>query len=122
MVIENIPPISFAIPPCANLGGSIRHRFYPAKLLSRILVLILVILSPITFSNNSIPNFQPDCETACHISVGSVRKTAISAPGRRKPARIRTSAAKAKQLSTPILQSANHNPPSPSRAPPSVAS
>lgn len=33
---------------------------YIARDLSRLLILILLVLSPLTFSNDKIPNFQPD--------------------------------------------------------------
>jgi hypothetical protein len=50
--------------------------------LSRLLILILIILSPLTFSNNSIPNFQPDCETSYSTSANSTRKVVVSIPAK----------------------------------------
>lgn len=34
----------------------------PMRRLSHLLIIILVILSPLTFSNDDIPNFEPKCE------------------------------------------------------------
>ena len=45
------------------------HRPFFRRYLSHLLIAILLILAPITFSNDNIPNFQPECETRSSLRV-----------------------------------------------------
>lgn len=44
----------------------------PKRCLSKLLILLLLLLAPITFSSDNIPNFQPECETSSTIGIKTV--------------------------------------------------
>lgn len=65
-------------PPWNRAGHNLLLGPYIARDLSRLLILIIIILSPLTFSNNNIPNFKPDCETHYTKSAKSIRKVVVA--------------------------------------------
>jgi hypothetical protein len=56
------------------------RKLFFKRYLSNLLMAILLLLAPITFSNDSIPNFQPECEASSFLR--SAESTAV-APFRR---------------------------------------
>lgn len=95
------------------LGGNFISRD-----LSRLLILILLILSPLTFSNDNIPNFQPDGVSSYSLSTKAGCTVAVLQPD------APSSAILTEALAT-TLQSPNSHPlisytvsSQPSRAPP----
>ena len=48
------------------------------RLLSQILIIILLLLGPITFTTANIPNFQPDCETGSSQRIKATIRVAVS--------------------------------------------
>jgi hypothetical protein len=53
--------IQSVVSPSAGVAFSPRLRRFLHRDLSPLLIIILLCLSPLTFSNENIPNFQPDC-------------------------------------------------------------
>jgi hypothetical protein len=51
-------------------------QFPLRRILSHSLITILLFLSPMTFSTDKVPNFQPDCET--HNSLKEKSRTALA--------------------------------------------
>jgi hypothetical protein len=48
------------------------------RLLSQILIIILLLLGPVTFTTANIPNFQPDCEAGSYTSARTTVRVAIA--------------------------------------------
>lgn len=62
--------------PAGSISSPLMRRFLHRDL-SPLLIVILLFLAPLTFSNEKIPNFQPDCttsfsqpETRCILAIG----------------------------------------------------
>lgn len=62
--------------PAGGISSPLLRRFLHRDL-SPLLIVILLFLAPLTFSNEKIPNFQPDCttsyshsETRCTLAIG----------------------------------------------------
>jgi len=58
---------SAASPPLVGLASPLLRRFLHRDL-SPLLIVILLFLAPLTFSNEKIPNFQPDCAASFSLS------------------------------------------------------
>jgi hypothetical protein len=67
------------LPHILVVRSCLRGNFI-ARDLSRLLILILLILSPLTFSNDNIPNFQPDGVSSYSISTKASRTVAVILP------------------------------------------
>lgn len=50
------------------------------RMLSQMLFIVLLLLGPITFATDSVPNFQPDCENVVFLVTKAIVKVAIIAP------------------------------------------
>jgi hypothetical protein len=105
------------VPNSLVARSDLRGRFI-ARDLSRLLVLILLVLSPLTFSNDNIPNFQPDGVSSYSLSTKNNSTVAVMQPD--KPTKITAAEA---TVNTP--HSPNSDPhispllsSQPSRAPP----
>lgn len=64
--------------PPVNAGSSLLLRRFLHRDLSPLLIVILLFLSPLTFSNEKIPNFQPDCATSFSVRAGPRYSIAIT--------------------------------------------
>lgn len=53
-------------------------RFSPRMILSKSLIAILLLLSPLTFSTDTVPNFQPDGETGSYNRARTSVRVAIT--------------------------------------------
>jgi hypothetical protein len=73
----NIPIQIFSDLPKSGAGRSFLRSHFIDRDLSRLLILILLILSPLTFSNDNIPNFQPDGVSNFSLSTKSCRTVAV---------------------------------------------
>lgn len=62
-------------------GRSYLCNRFIARDLSRLLILILLILSPLTYSNDSIPNFAPDGVSSCFLFKKDSCTVAVMGPG-----------------------------------------
>lgn len=58
--------------PVLLRGRNLKRCFSP------LLIVIFLFLAPITYSNNSIPNFQPDVETGSNLRIKTVSAVAVS--------------------------------------------
>ena len=115
---SNIPiQHSSDLPNTVTARSYLRGRFI-ARDLSRLLVLILLVLSPLTFSNDNIPNFQPDGVSSYSLSTKNNFAVAVMQPD--KPTKI--TAAEATVTTPHSPNSDPHISPilssQPSRAPP----
>ncbi|MDD2366177.1 MAG: hypothetical protein PHN84_08445 [Desulfuromonadaceae bacterium] len=65
-----------------NTNKTLSCRCLPKRFLFHQLIFILLFLSPLTFSNNDVPNFQPECEVASTLRSKAPRAAAeiISSP------------------------------------------
>jgi hypothetical protein len=96
-----------------------KGQFPLRRILSHSLITILLFLSPITFSTDKVPNFQPDCET--HISLKEKSRTALAVLRNivsEKTAVSEIQAAPSFILSSVFLLKGTASFSSPSRAPP----
>lgn len=50
------------------------------RLLSQLLIIILLLLGPITFTTANIPNFQPDCEAGRYLNIKAAVTVAVVSP------------------------------------------
>lgn len=57
-----------ALPP-TPAGKLFLHKLFFRRYLSHLLIATLLLLTPITFSNDNIPNFQPECETRSAVRI-----------------------------------------------------
>lgn len=71
---QAVPPSVFS--PAGAISSPLLRRFLHRDL-SPLLIVILLFLAPLTFSNEKIPNFQPDCTTSyphsemrCTLAIG----------------------------------------------------
>jgi len=53
-----------------------KGQFPLRRVLTQSLIVILLFLSPLTFSTDKVPNFQPDCET--HVVLKEKSRTAVA--------------------------------------------
>ena len=84
---NSVLKLEITVQPAASasagaIASPLLRRFLHRDL-SPLLIVILLFLAPLTFSNEKIPNFQPDCttsyshsETRCSLAIGR----AITAP------------------------------------------
>lgn len=73
----NVPIRIFCDLPYSEVGRSFLRGHFIGRDLSRLLILILLILSPLTFSNDKIPNFQPDGLSNFSLTAKSCRTVAV---------------------------------------------
>ncbi len=57
------------------LSGRVSRKYLP-----QLLIILLLLLTPLTFSNDNIPNFEPECEISSLVFTKGVTASAVLAP------------------------------------------
>lgn len=80
MLQTTIPIHCSSNSPRFEAGNSCLRGHFINRDLSRLLVLILLILTPLTYSNDSIPNFQPDGVSSFSLKTKTGTTVAVTRP------------------------------------------